>query len=608
MSRVRRALTLYLCQGNKEMKFLQAFTVIVFIHALASSATIYVPDNYPGIQLAINAANNGDQIIVRPGTYVEVIDFIGKEIVLKSDEGPEVTMIDGNFFWNAVTFQSGEGTDSVLDGFTIFNGAGHLWGGGGIRCDGTSPSILNNIIKGSGEAGNGGGGILIDGGSPLIIDNKITDNFAWGNGGGIACLNGAEPYIERNVVEGNNAMGGGGGIFCGPGCSPTITWCTIRENDASLVGGGICCEADSSPLIMNNRILWNHAYTGGGISCESNTPTILKNEIVNNAASNGGGLFLVKVNMANGFFGNIVSGNVASEDAGGMRLEACMASELVNCVIADNSTQSLFGSSGGGIYCTQETDLSLINCTIVNNGSTMSCYYGGGIACWVSGSLSMQNSIVWGNSATIGKQVYLGPGIPASCDVSHTDVDGGQNGFYFDSNWTFNWGSGMLDDDPLFVDSSNDDFHLTWDSPCRNSGDNSVVMESYDFENDPRIVGTAVDMGADEFYSHLYHSGDVLPGNTIDLRVIGYPQAPVTLAWGQTIIDPPLSTQHGNLYIWPFVWSGFIGNVQSNGVLSMPVTIPSTWQPGDHAPLQALVGPWGGGWTKLTNLDDVTVK
>ncbi len=152
------------------------------------------------------------------------------------------------------------------------------------------------------------------------------------------------------------------------------------------------------------------------------------------------------------------------------------------------------------------------------------------------------------------------------------------------------------------------DNHLTWNSPCLNSGDNSVVTEPYDFEGDPRIVATTVDMGADEFYYHLYHTGDLVPGNNIDLEVIGYPLAPVTLAWGQTILDPPYPTQHGELYIWPFVWAGFVGTVSSNGVLSLPVTIPSIWQPGDHAPMQALVGPWGGSWTVLTNLNVITVE
>lgn len=166
----------------------------------------------------------------------------------------------------------------------------------------------------------------------------------------------------------------------------------------------------------------------------------------------------------------------------------------------------------------------------------------------------------------------------------------------------------MINADPVFVNASNDDYHLTWNSPCRDNGDNSVVNESTDYEGDARIALGTVDMGADEYFYHLYYVGDVIPGGNIDIKVVGYPLAPVELAWGQTILDPPFHTQHGDLYIWPFMWSGFIGNIPSTGVLAVPVTVPSSWSTGDSAPLQALVEPWGGAYSKLTNLNTVTVE
>ena len=221
------------------------------------------------------------------------------------------------------------------------------------------------------------------------------------------------------------------------------------------------------------------------------------------------------------------------------------------------------------------------------------------------------NTVFYNNEAIKGKEIWIrdayppGPGVVT---ISYSDVQGGLSSVLVDPNSTLNWGSGMIDADPLFVDSANNDFHLTWNSPCRNTGDNTNVTEPTDFEDDPRIAFGTVDMGADEYYYHLYQSGDVVPGANIDIKVVGYPLAPVELAWGQNILDLPFQTQHGKLHIWPFVWSGFIGTVPSDGVLVMPTTIPLTWQTGDHAPLQALIGPWGGGWTKLTNLMDLTVE
>ena len=69
-----------------------AISLLVLIST--NAATIYVPDDYPTIQGAINAAVDFDTIIVRPGTYVENIDFAGKAITVKSEDGPDVTVID----------------------------------------------------------------------------------------------------------------------------------------------------------------------------------------------------------------------------------------------------------------------------------------------------------------------------------------------------------------------------------------------------------------------------------------------------------------------------------------------------------------------------------
>ncbi|NIN70977.1 MAG: hypothetical protein GTO46_03365, partial [Gemmatimonadetes bacterium] len=66
-----------------------------------------------------------DEIVVAPGTYFETINFLGKAIWLRSSDGPEVTIIDGTGFFHVVQCVSGEGPDTVLDGFTITGGSAH---------------------------------------------------------------------------------------------------------------------------------------------------------------------------------------------------------------------------------------------------------------------------------------------------------------------------------------------------------------------------------------------------------------------------------------------------------------------------------------------------
>ena len=74
------------------------------------------------IQSAINDATHGDEIIVFPASYLEKINFLGKAITLRSSDGADVTIIDGNGAFHVVQCVSGEGPDTILDGFTITGG------------------------------------------------------------------------------------------------------------------------------------------------------------------------------------------------------------------------------------------------------------------------------------------------------------------------------------------------------------------------------------------------------------------------------------------------------------------------------------------------------
>jgi hypothetical protein len=98
--------------------------VLLAMTGMAGAATLHVPSQYPSIQGAMTAAANGDTILVAPGTYVENIDFLGKSVHLLSEQGPEVTIIDGNQAGSCVTFADGEDENAIIEGFTLTNGSG----------------------------------------------------------------------------------------------------------------------------------------------------------------------------------------------------------------------------------------------------------------------------------------------------------------------------------------------------------------------------------------------------------------------------------------------------------------------------------------------------
>jgi hypothetical protein len=98
--------------------------VLVLLLAACANAgnVIHVPADQPSIQAGIDASANGDTVLVAAGVYYEIINFHGKAIIVTSEQGAGLTVIDGQALDSVATFVSGEGLDSVLAGFTLQNG------------------------------------------------------------------------------------------------------------------------------------------------------------------------------------------------------------------------------------------------------------------------------------------------------------------------------------------------------------------------------------------------------------------------------------------------------------------------------------------------------
>lgn len=277
---------------DRKRIFLRVNIVILIVGVLflysstAFGITINVPADYATIQAAIVATKDGDTVLVHPGTYIENINFNGKNIVLGSlfiitEDSNYIsqTVIDGNNSGRVVTFKNGENSTATLNGFTIKNGStDENSDGGGIYCDNSSPLITNNIIIGN--SSRQGGGIACSSSAPIINNNIITNNLVAWNGGGIYCFN-SSPNISNNTISENEATMRGGGIWCQYYSSPEITNNIITGNSAGYWGGGgINCWDHSSPTITNNTIVDNSATQGGGIFCFGDSNPIIVNSIL----------------------------------------------------------------------------------------------------------------------------------------------------------------------------------------------------------------------------------------------------------------------------------------------------------------------------------------
>jgi len=456
------------------MKWMNIVLVLGLMFAnFASANIINVPGDSTTIQAGINGSNNGDTVLVQPGTYVENINFNGHNIVLGSlfltagDTSyiPQ-TIIDGNGSGIVVTFSCGEDSTTIITGFTIKNGYNneHNSHGAGIKCENNSnPVISNNTISGDTCSDGSGGGIWCQDSSPRIKYNKINNNRAYRHGGGIGCIN-SNSIISNNIISGNRSLGrDGGGILCGDGSSLQIIENTIIGNysgySGSRFGGGIYAQ---NAIIRGNVISGNHGwwYGGGGVYSEgesiieentisgssSGVCSMTNFDIIRNNTIIDNGIGIVKDGMYTAIDNNIISGNGTG----------------IRCLVATGMiTHNIIYGNGTGIVCQISSNPLIINNTISNNSR--------GVDCWQSSNPTIINTILWENGAPQeGIEIYNDN--TSNPMVIFCNIEGG---------WE---GEGNIDIDPLFRDPENDDFHLMatdcgnpYNSPCIDAGHPDIL-------------------------------------------------------------------------------------------------------------------------------------
>ncbi|RJP14871.1 MAG: hypothetical protein C4520_20800 [Candidatus Abyssobacteria bacterium SURF_5] len=462
-------------------RVLLVVAVPLLLSSPAIATTYYVPDDYGTIQAALDAATGGDTVIVRDGTYTGTgnknLDFKGKALTLKSENGPDNCIIDCKGDGRGFYFHSGEVSTSIIDGFTITNGnvcepsPTERGIGGAIFCNDSSPIIRNCVL--TANLADDGGGICFD---------SIHHNFS--------------PTVSNCVISGNSASDiwdyhRGGGIANFSSKAITVNDCVINDNVA-LLGGGIYGKV----IVSHSTISGNWvAGSGGGIySIYGSTLSpveIIDCIISQNQATGeaGGGIFAMGTTFIDRCF---ILGNSAVNSGGGIHCVLSSEISIRNCNISGNSA-----TDGGGICCS-DSPCPVTNCTISDNSAN----YGGGI-CSIGFAGSLTNCILWGNLAAYGPQVALkGDSWPYPLIVSYSDVEGGESEIHLDPSSVLWWEEGNINADPIFIGES--DYHLASASPCVDAGTDAGIYE--DIDGDIRPQGAGFDIGADEFVQIVYLS------------------------------------------------------------------------------------------------------
>ena len=220
-----------------------------------------VPADYATIQGGIDAAIDGDTVLIHPGIY-EGAYLYNKNINLFSlysttgDTGYiSNTIIDGDDDGCTLMIYGNIDESTRISGFTIQNGTGCVYGqGGGLYIEG-SPVVDNLVIKDNNALLNGGGICVNLNSSPTFRDLIVKNNT--GELGAGIYVTGSTIDMQNCVISNNSANSKGGGVFIAHATSGTnLVNVTITGNTAAESGGGIYCE-DSSPSLVNS-ILWNN--------------------------------------------------------------------------------------------------------------------------------------------------------------------------------------------------------------------------------------------------------------------------------------------------------------------------------------------------------------
>lgn len=497
-------------------------TTIVFIAMIATvfvadARVISVPDEIPTIQGGIEAADIGDTVLVKPGTYYERLNFLGKNIVvashfLTSQDTSYIsnTVVDGEYAGTVVRFVSGEDSSAVLIGFTITNG--YATDGGGILCNSSSRPTLNHLyIRGNTAIDQGGGVLCKNGSYPTVLNSLISENSA-GMGGGVCYI--AEDRFERSAydpidIDGvhsnlrdrerppvhQDRMVGDDEKYCSVHKSTVVMKNTDITQNSAVLGGGILISHVDNALLEKVNVQDNHAHTGGGIRCDHSELICINVDLSDNTANSGGAIFgdMTKIEL----YSSHVNYNSATS-GGGIYCHFSSTINLINSLMTNN----LAYEGGGGICAFSLSRLNMINVTLYQN-------HGGpeeSAAIYIHrGFGTMLNCILWDNDPN--EIWFYATGEGRTLNIVHCDIMGGENGISVTGTGILNWLDGNITVDPLFVDPSDDDFRLLADSPCIGAGREAIEIDGtwyYAPDNDldgmprPDPPGSNPDMGAYE--------------------------------------------------------------------------------------------------------------
>jgi parallel beta-helix repeat protein len=290
------------------------------------------PADFHTIQEAINAADDGDTVLVYSGTYCENV-IVNKTLTVKSQSGAENTIVctpDPETGKNVFEITA----DNVeLAGFTIkdsttrtiqgdpFNPSSYVDACGIYTATCTGTKITRNIVKNNFE-----GIVIVDSSDILVSENQITGNIHEG----IRLAYSTSATVIKNNIIGNHF--------------PRLSTAT-----------GLVFYHCSNSTVTENQIVANN---NGAVVNNSHDITVSSNNITANGFH---GLNLVSS------YGNTVFGNIMKKNTYGICPSGSTGTQIYENILQENEDGiACYGASNNFVYH---------NC-FINNSRQVSNFHG----------------------------------------------------------------------------------------------------------------------------------------------------------------------------------------------------------------------------------------